>query len=316
MSSMAASASKEPVPIVSVIVPAFNMERYVAEAIESALAQTHPAVEIVVVNDGSTDRTAAAIEPYLDRIVYVEQENRGLAGARNTGIRASRGSLLALLDADDLWLPERLEQCVALFEAAPHLGLVTSDAYLIEHDQRTVKRCYGDRRRHPFPSDENRQLHEIAERNFLFVSVVFRRELVDRYGAFDERFHRAEDYELWSRYLVRGVKAGYIDEPLGYYRRRPDSLSASPEQWAAHLAVKERHLPSLWDLGIDGRPRDLMEIGSEALARGDRRTARRFFVRAARASDASLSTRARYVVSAARMLAGVPRRTTTRSTGP
>ncbi|HZJ26323.1 MAG TPA: glycosyltransferase [Acidimicrobiia bacterium] len=307
MTATAPSPTPGPAPLVSVIIPAYNMVDFVAETIESALAQTYSAVEIIVVNDGSTDETAAAIAPYRDRIRYVEQENRGLAGARNTGIRVSRGEYLALLDADDLWLPDRLGHCVEHFAAHPHLGMVTTDAYLIEGGETTTKRCYRDRRQYPFPDAEDHQLAVIARRNFLFVSVVFKRELVDRYGSFDEQFRRAEDYELWSRYLVRGERAGYVDEPLGYYRRRADSLSASPEQWRAHLAVKERHLPDLWEQGVEGRPRDLMEIGRDAAARGDRRTARRFFGRAIRAADAPWSTRARYAASAARSLVS-PRR--------
>ena len=208
MSATASSFTPSPVPVsaplVSVIIPAYNMVDFVAETIESALAQSYPAVEVVVVNDGSTDATAAAIEPYLDRIRYVEQDNRGLAGARNTGIRAASGEFLALLDADDLWLPDRLDRCIAHFAAHPHLGMVTTDAYLIEHGEKTTKRCYRDRRQYPFPAAEDQQLAVIAKRNFLFVSVVFRRDLVDRYGGFDEGFRRAEDYELWSRYLTRG----------------------------------------------------------------------------------------------------------------
>lgn len=300
--SSAPSTAPAFAPLVSVIIPAYNMVDFVAETIDSALSQTYPAVEVVVVNDGSTDATAEAIAPYLDRIHYVEQPNRGLAGARNAGIRASSGEYLALLDADDLWLPERLDRCIGHFAAHRHLAMVTTDAYLIEDGEKTTKRCYRDRRQYPFPATEDQQLAAIAKRNFLFVSVVFRRDLIDRYGAFDEAFRRAEDYELWSRYLTRGERAGYVDEPLGYYRRRADSLSASPEQWRAHLAVKERHLPDLWDQGVEGRPRDLMEIARDAAARGDRRTARRFFARAIRAGGVPFSSRARYVATAARSL--------------
>ena len=119
-------------PLVSVLVPAYDVEEFVGAAIESALAQTYPHVEVVVVNDGSTDGTVAAIAPYRDRIVFVDQANRGLAGARNAAIEAASGTVLALLDADDLWLPDRLERCVRLLEEQPEVGLVTSDAFLIE----------------------------------------------------------------------------------------------------------------------------------------------------------------------------------------
>ena len=290
-------------PLVSVLVPAFDVEEFVADAIESALDQTYPNVEVVVVNDGSTDATAAAIAPYRDRIVYVDQPNRGLAGARNVAIAASSGTVLALLDADDLWLPDRLERCVSLLEARADIGLVTSDAFLIEDGVRTAKRCYSDRRRYPFPDPDTDQLDVISHRNFLFVSVVFRRALVERCGGFDESLPRAEDYELWTRFLLSGARAGYVAEPLGYYRRRPDSLSASPDQWDAHLTVLERHLPELWRHGATGRPRDIFEIGQRLAARGDRRGAATFFGRACRAPGIPVETRVRYAGGALRRLA-------------
>jgi glycosyltransferase involved in cell wall biosynthesis len=290
-------------PLVSVLIPAYNVECYLAAALDSALAQTYENVEIVVVNDGSTDRTADVVAPYRDRIVYVEQENRGLAGARNSAIRAASGSVFALLDADDLWMPERLSRIVPILAARPEIGMVTSDAYIIEETVTTQKRCYGDRRRYPFPAHEDEQLNEIARRNFLFISVVFRRALVEQCGSFDETMRRAEDYDLWTRFLLSGSRAAFVPDPLGYYRLRADSLSASKEQWGAHLSVLERHLPALWDHGARGRARDVFEIGEQLAARGDRRQAIRFFRQAVTGEDISLTTRARFTGSALRTLA-------------
>ena len=263
--------SREDAPLVSVLIPAYNVECYVAAALDSALAQTYDNVEIVVVNDGSTDHTADVIAPYRDRIVYVEQANRGLAGARNSAIRAASGSVFALLDADDLWMPERLSRIIPILTARPEIGLVTSDAYIIEETVTTDKRCYGDRRRYPFPADEDEQLNEIARRNFLFISVVFRRELVERCGNFDESMRRAEDYELWTRFLLSGSRAAFVPDPLGYYRLRADSLSASKDQWGAHLSVLERHLPALWAHGARGR--GARRLRDRRAARGPRRPA-------------------------------------------
>jgi glycosyltransferase involved in cell wall biosynthesis len=290
-------------PLVSVIVPAYNVECYVAAAIDSALAQTYAPVEVVVVDDGSTDRTAEVIAGYGDRVVTVSQENRGLAGARNSGIRAASGSILALLDADDLWLPERLDRMVPVLTGRPGIGMVTSDAYVMDETVRTTKRCYGDRRRYPFPAHEDEQLDIIAKRNFLFISVVFRRELVDRCGTFDESMRRAEDYELWTRFLLSGSRAAFVPEPLGYYRVRADSLSASKEQWGAHLTVLEKHLPELWRRGARGRARDAFEIGERLTARGDRRGALTFFRHAVTGDDIDWATRARFTASALRTLA-------------
>ena len=112
--------------------------------------------------------------------------------------------------------------------------MVTTDANLIEHGVKTEKRSYGDRRRFPFPAREDEQIAEIARRNFLFVGVVFRRALVDRCGDFDERIWGAEDYDLWTRFLISGTRAAFVNEPLGWYRLqrgqrqlRPPAVGAS-----------------------------------------------------------------------------------------
>lgn len=290
-------------PTVSVIIPAHDAEEYLGATIESALAERYPAVEVVVVNDGSTDATGDVARCFDDRIVLVEQANAGPAAARNAGLRIASGDFAALLDADDLWMPERLDRCVEILERRPEIGMVTTDAYLIEADVKTTKRCYGDRRRYPFPAREDDQLHEIARRNFLFVGVVFRRALVDRCGGFDERIWGAEDYDLWARFLLTGTRAAFVDEPLGWYRRRPDSVSASPRQWAEHLFVLEKHLPELWRHGARGRARDAYEIAEGLAAKGDRRRAAVFFRHAVGGEDASIATRVKLAGGALRNLA-------------
>ncbi len=307
-------------PLVSVIIPAYNVAPYVAAAIESALAQTYPNVEVVVVNDGSTDDTAAAIAPYASRIVLVDQENRGLAGARNAGMRAASGAFFGLLDADDIWLSHRLEQLMKPFDARPDLEIVTSDSYLMEDFTPTEKRSYPDRRRRPFPASEDDQICEIARLNFLFIGVLFRRVLIERCGIFAEGTRRgasyeghakagrgpsiegAEDYELWTRFILSGARVGFVDEPLGYYRVRAGSLSdAKKEQGRAHLAVLERHLPELWRQGARGYTRDVFAIASSLAARGQRQTAATFFWHALRA-EAPQGSRFRQAISSIRRL--------------
>lgn len=290
-------------PLVSVIVPAFDAEAHLAAAIDSALAQTYSPLEIVVVNDGSTDRTGEIARGFGDRIVCVEQENRGLAGARNAGLRAARGELVALLDADDAWLPERLERCVTVLVDRPEVGMVTTDAYVVEGTVLTDRRYYGGYQRYPWP-DDGAQLDEIAQRNFLFVSVVFRRDLLDQCGTFDESLHRAEDYDLWTRFLLHGARAALVPEPLALYCVRPDSLSrARGAQWDAHLTILERHLPELRRRGVDGRAIDAYEIGRLLADRGERRRALEFFTMALRGHDVPLRVRARYAAGALGSLA-------------
>jgi glycosyltransferase involved in cell wall biosynthesis len=278
-------------PLVSVVVPAHNAAAFLVDTVESARAQTYAPLEVVVVNDGSTDDTAAVAASLGDRITYVEQPNAGPAAARNAALRVTCGELIAFLDADDLWAPTRVERCVEILRTRPEIGMVTTDAYLIEHGVKTRKRSYGDRRRFPFPAREEEQNAEIARRNFLFVGVVFRRSLLDTCGELDERIWGAEDYDLWTRFLLTGSRAAFVNEPLGWYRVRDDSVSASSRQWGEHLFVLEKHLPALWKLGARGRARDLYEIGEKLAAQGDRSRAAEFFRHAVLGEDASFGQR-------------------------
>jgi glycosyltransferase involved in cell wall biosynthesis len=285
-------------PLVSVVIPAYNAASVLADTISSALDQTYAPLEVVVVNDGSTDDTAAVARSFGDRITYVEQANAGPAAARNAALRVARGELLALLDADDLWMPTRVARCVEILDARPEIGMVTTDAYLIEDGVKTEKRTYGDRRKYPFPAHESDQIAEIARRNFLFVGVVFRRALVDECGDLDERIWGAEDYDLWTRFLISGSRAAFVNEPLGWYRRQEGSVSSGPRQWGEHRFVLEKHLPALWELGARGRARDMYEIGVKLAAQGDRKQARAFFRHALRGEDASPRDRVRYALGA------------------
>ncbi len=302
MASRPAAAETVPDrPLVSVVIAAYNIAEYLPGAIDSALAQTYPRVEVVVVDDGSTDETPAILARYGSRIVTVTQENRGLASARNAGIRAARGELIGLLDGDDLWLPERLAKLVPVLEARPDLGMVTSDSYMMDETVATDRRLYLQQRKRPFPESEDGQIAEIACYNFMFVSVVFRHELVDRFGMFTEGMRRAEDYDLWTRYLIGGTRAGFVDEPLGYYRIRAGSLSRTGEQADAHRAVLRRHLPTLWKLGARGNARDAYDIGTDLAAAGNRRAAVPFFLHALTGEGARVS-RVKYALSSVRRL--------------
>ena len=307
-------------PLISIIIPAYNVSPYVGAAIESALAQTYPNIEVIVVNDGSTDNTAAAIEPFESQIQLVTQENRGPSGARNAGLRAANGSFFALLDADDIWFPHRLERLMKTFDAGDDIEIVTSDAYFMEDFTPTEMRPYRKPNRRPFPAHVDDQIAEIARLNFLFVGVLFRRELIERCGNFAEGTRRgasyaksaaagrgpsvdgSEDYELWIRFLLSGARVGFVDEPLGYYRIRTDSLSnAKKDQGRAHLAVLERHLPELWRQGARGNTRDVFLIASSLSARGQRQAAATFFWHALR-GEIPQGSRLRQAISSARRL--------------
>jgi glycosyltransferase involved in cell wall biosynthesis len=290
----------------SVVIPAYQAGRFVARAIESALDQTYAPYEIVVVNDGSTDDTAEVVRGFGDRVRYVEQANGGLPVARNTGIGVARGEFVAFLDADDWWAPARLERCIAELRVCPGIDVVTTDAYLVIDDAPTGDRYYGDFAPVEFPVP-GEQLRALLERNFVFVSAVVRRSLLERVGPFDPQFRRAEDYDLWLRVLRAGGAIGLVREPLAYYTLRPDSLSANrPLQWRQHLGVLEKHLPGLWRDGVRTGPGLYFQVARAATAERRYRAALRFLAMGARAPDAPPSARARALARGVLDLARAP----------
>ncbi|WRH67485.1 MAG: glycosyltransferase family A protein [Planktothrix sp. GU0601_MAG3] len=125
-------------PQISVIIPAYNCDRYVDQAVESILNQTYPADEIIIIDDGSQDNTRQVLQPYSDHIHYVYQENQGVSVARNHGLNLARGEFIVFLDADDIFLPDKLAAQLAVFQAQPHLGLVQSGWRRVTHTVETL----------------------------------------------------------------------------------------------------------------------------------------------------------------------------------
>jgi hypothetical protein len=209
---------------VSVIIPAYNTAKYIRETLDSVFAQTFENFEAIVINDGSpdTDELEQALAPFRERIVYLKQENRGLAGARNTGVRHARGEYLAFLDSDDCWLPEYLASQLKLFEETPSLDVVYSDAQHFGDPALAGKTCMQT-----CPSNGPVTLDSLIREDCQVVAscTVARRQVVWDAGLFDECFRRCEDYDLWLRILYRGGQIGYQKKVLGRYRSRPGSLS-------------------------------------------------------------------------------------------
>jgi glycosyltransferase involved in cell wall biosynthesis len=261
-------------PRCSIIIPVYNGEQQVAEAVESALGQTYAGREVVVVNDGSTDGTADAVRPYFDHIVYVEQSHRGPGSARNHGISVARGELIGLLDADDVWFPNRLGHLVAHLDAHQDLGLTT-----------TIPR-YAPR----YFRFEN-QAFWITQYNFMNYMALIRRDLFYRHGFFDEQLAGCEDWELWIRFLAGGEHFGGLAEATAFHRRREGSLSFDlTRQRENEAAMLERVIAKGVDLpGLHAR----LELarGRLALIGGDTRAARAHFRAAALDSAASRALR-------------------------
>jgi len=212
-------------PLVSVIVPAYRVTESIAATLDSVLAQTFTDYEIIVVNDGSpdTEELESVLAPYRDRIVYLRQENQGLSGARNTGIRAARGKYIAPLDTDDMWDPEHLAAQVAVLEAEPSIDLVYADARIFgdlpEAGKTVMDLC---------PSAGEVTFERLVARQCtVHVCVtVCRREALIRAGLFDPDLRRIEDIDMWLRISRQRHRIVYQRRVLGSYRRRAGSLSS------------------------------------------------------------------------------------------
>jgi len=220
-------------PSVSVVMPAYNAARYIAGAIRSVIDQTFSNWELIIVDDGSQDETAAIIKPFLDdaRISYIHKENGGAATARNVGIKVSHGNLIAFLDADDLWVPEKLARQLDCFEKYPEIGICGTGMMLIDSNgkitsQGTVPAFHGN----PFP--------KILEYSLANMSTaMIRREVFEKAGLFDETLGTApEDYEFWLR-AGKHALFHVTAEPLACYRQGHGSCSDRYAEKRRELAM-------------------------------------------------------------------------------
>jgi glycosyltransferase involved in cell wall biosynthesis len=192
---------------VSVIIPTYNRRSWVTEAIDSVLAQKYQNFELIVVDDGSDDSTATALQRYAGRIGYVYVAHGGVSRARNIGIRLSRASLIAFLDSDDLWLPAKLQRQVEYMAAHPDCCLCYTDEIWI---RRGVRVNQGHKHR--------KYTGQIFEKCLPLClispsSVLIRRELLHEMGSFDESYPVCEDYALWLRITARHPVA-FLSEAL------------------------------------------------------------------------------------------------------
>jgi glycosyltransferase involved in cell wall biosynthesis len=225
-----------PAPTFSVIVAAYNVAHLIGDALESIRRQTVRPLEVIVCDDGSTDDLEAAVAPYRDDLVLVRKENGGEASAKNAAARAARGDFVLVLDADDVYLPGRIEALSELARARPDLDILTSDAFLVS-DGRALRRFYD--RSWPFEIEDQRRA--ILERNFIFGHAAVRRELLLASGGFDESILWTTDWDLWLRLILAASLVGCVAEPLAEYRLRETSLTARRRDLArGRLATLER----------------------------------------------------------------------------
>jgi len=211
--------------LVSVVIPSYNAAAFLAEAIESVLAQTYRPHQLIVVDDGSTDETVSVAERYADSLHLVRLPHVGYpGGVRNRGIEQAHGDFLAFLDADDTWMPDKLEIQVDLLLARPDLGLVHSNLEVIDAHGRFLRDVFlnvaGSRGlSDDYEESSFTQLLK-GESGIWTSSVLLRRECVERVGNFDESLAVAEDWDLWIR-IARTFKIGYVSRTLARHRCHP-----------------------------------------------------------------------------------------------
>jgi glycosyltransferase involved in cell wall biosynthesis len=233
---------------VSVIIPCYNQGRFLAEALQSVLDQDYPDKEIIIVNDGSTDETRQVAARFEKFITYIEQPNLGAASARNAGIRRAQGEYIAFLDADDVCLPGRLSLEVDILEQRPEVGLVATDAYLIDSSGKILglKSTISGAPKHP---EDFRW--ETVEYCATTSTVMVRRKCFDLCGYFDERFKGGggEDWLAWVK-IAHEFSMVYLNTPTVGYRLHSWNVTRDSEfinqqnRLACNLAITWEHFPT------------------------------------------------------------------------
>jgi glycosyltransferase involved in cell wall biosynthesis len=211
-------------PRVSIIVPVFNCAGFLGRAIDTALSQTYTDYEVLVADDGSTDGTRDVVARYGSRVRYLWQSNRGVSAARNLAVSKATGELIAYLDADDMWYPQKLERQVAFLDTHKDCGFVHSEVSVINEADEVVHARFNSVTGRAVP--QGHCLLALLRRcHIQTVTVLERRDCYDRAGGFDERVGVAEDYLHWIMIAMERMAVGYLAEPLAMYRWRGGSLS-------------------------------------------------------------------------------------------
>ncbi len=269
-------------PTFSIVIAAYQAESTVAEAVGSALRQTYPALEVIVCDDGSTDGTAGVLNSFGGGITTIRQDNRGEAAAKNLAVRHARGDYVVVLDADDTFMPRRLEALAWLAMRHPDLDILVTDA-VVEADGEPVRRAYHPG--WPFPATDQRAA--ILDRNFVLGMCAVRRTRWAEVGGFDPQLACAADWEFWQRLIFSGSRVGLFNEPLASYRLTRGTLSSNrvrlvqarlevlsrAERWDS-LTPEERQVLTR---AIRRESRNLAHrLANDSLSRGGRPARREF----------------------------------------
>jgi GT2 family glycosyltransferase len=229
-------------PAFSIIVPAYNAQATLAATLRSVQAQTDQDLEVIVVDDGSTDGTGELAEELVRGHPWqvVHQANGGLPAARNAGLRAASGRWMALLDSDDWLLPGFLARMRQLLTSEPDVGLAFVDAWLWEETARRFARRGASKpyRPDPMPTEHWPFFLAVKEVNFVYGAACAPLELVRELGGFNEHLRAAEDWEMWMRIAASGRPCVGVDERLAIYRKRPGQMSKDlPRMYEGQLGA-------------------------------------------------------------------------------
>ena len=236
---------REKAPLITVIIPTYNYGRFIGETISSILAQTYENLEVIVVDDGSKDNTRQIVESFGEGVRYIYQENAGVSAARNNGIRNSKGEFIAMLDADDIWLPYKLDKQMEFFEKNPSVGVVCCQTECINKDGEVLSR--RNRKDHP---DRKKLYEDLLFHNRVGGGSVglIKKECFDKVGLFDERpeFKAVEDWDMWIKlakiYHIRMLQEVLVQVRAGDYNL--SSVGNADKMLANELAVVNKHLGS------------------------------------------------------------------------
>ena len=230
--------------LISIITPTYNRASYLPETIRSALGQTYTNFELIIVDDGSEDDTCSVLEPFLadTRVRYFYQKNQGQSVARNVAIAQSSGGLIAFLDSDDVWKPDKLEKQVAVFEAYPDVDIVHGDEAVI--DERSVVISRKNMARHS--GFITRQL--LADNSVSITTALVKRRCFEEMGCFDVSVGVADDYELWLRFSAR-YRFHYEPGIVASYRVMADQISSDKyRRFEANEVIIRRFLARYGDV--------------------------------------------------------------------
>ncbi len=224
-------------PLVSIIIPNYNHAQYVGDAIWSVLTQEYRNFEIIVVDDGSTDNSRDVITQFGDKVQYIHQKNAGLSAARNTGIKASKGVLIGVLDADDMYESIFLSTLVVTLQENPDADGVYCGYQFVDHKNNLLPQIEAR------PVDHDKLYDALLDGNFFVPESIFlRRYVYDNVGLFDETLRACEDWDVWLR-VTKKYKIVHSPNILTRHRILPGSMSTDPQRMLTYrLAVLKKHV--------------------------------------------------------------------------